>query len=52
MGNGMTDQADSQAQAPQPTPETPLPLLVCHGEGYVTKPDGTVIPFTLHGETK
>jgi hypothetical protein len=44
----MTDEQPEQA----PDEAKPLPMLVCHGEGYVTKADGTVIPFTIHGESK
>ena len=41
-----------QTEQPAPDEAKSLPLLVCHGEGYVTRKDGTVIPFTIHGEIK
>lgn len=31
-------------------PESPLPPLVVQGEGYITRKDGTVVPFTLSNE--
>jgi hypothetical protein len=31
-------------------PELPLPPLLVHGEGFITRRDGTVVPFTLSNE--
>ena len=31
---------------------TSLPMFLVHGEGYVTRKDGTVVPFTISNETK
>ena len=28
----------------------PLPIIRCKGEGYITRKDGTIVPFTLEGE--
>ena len=47
MADEHTDQLpDEPADAPKP-----IPMLVCRGEGYITRKDGTVIPFTLSNET-
>ena len=28
----------------------PIPIVRARGEGYVTRKDGTVVPFTFQGE--
>ncbi len=33
-------------------PELPLPPLLVHGEGFITRKDGTVEHFTIQGESK
>jgi hypothetical protein len=32
------------------TNNAPIPIVQVRGEGYVTRKDGTVVPFTLKGE--
>jgi hypothetical protein len=39
-------------QESQPVNDGPLPFLVAYGEGYVTRKDGTVVPFTFSSEAK
>jgi len=42
------DQPDESSEAEA----RPLPFLKCHGEGYITRKDGTIVPFTIDGETQ
>lgn len=28
-----------------------VPMLQVHGEGYITRKDGTIVPFILSGES-
>jgi hypothetical protein len=38
---------DDQPEAPQA-----LPMLRVHGEGYITRKDGEVVPFKIEGEAQ
>lgn len=46
---------DELEQLPDAEPEPArlpdrLPMLRCYGEGYITRKNGEVIPFTIQGE--
>jgi hypothetical protein len=45
----MTYAADEYEFEPEPETE-PLPLLIVQGEGFITRKDGTVVPFTISSE--
>jgi hypothetical protein len=34
----------------EPQEQKPLPMIRVYGEGYITRKDGTVVPFTLSNE--
>ena len=45
----MTDRIEDEKEV-RGEPVQPLPLVRVYGEGYITRKDGTVVPFTFEGE--
>jgi hypothetical protein len=43
----MDEDTKPEIQTEEPPP---VPMIQCHGEGYITRADGTVVPFTLSTE--
>jgi hypothetical protein len=50
----MSEQTDERNEPTPDVAETenaaPVPMLRCSGEGYITRKDGTIVPFTFQGE--
>lgn len=46
------DEDRGQDQLPEgaPEPVKPLPLVRVRGEGFITRKNGEVVPFTIEGE--
>ena len=48
----MSEQNEKQ-DAPKPEAEQhPVPMVQVQGAGYITRKDGTVVPFTIQSESK
>ena len=48
--NETEQQAEPRDEREVKSESAPLPMIQVRGEGYVTRKDGTVVPFTLKGE--
>lgn len=42
--------SEEQLPEKQDEPEKPLPIIRVEGEGYITRKNGEVVPFTIQGE--
>ena len=41
---------EDQLPEGQQEPVPPVPMIRVYGEGYITRKDGEVVPFTIQGE--